>query len=416
MTTLPAHRRVKVQMGVVRPPPPARLPPLLAMLALGDTRGEPLAPLHPDAVMKAVRDESTGVTAEQIRLSAGFDPSTIPGLNSRTPTRLRDAIRLAFAGGAVAVDLIYIRIPGALPWEIDRPELVELLTPFLEGLHETMLVVPDSAGPPRLGPTAVEHPERAWDRIARFVQQHHSGWSDRYQIALLDAPEAGGVPPVALAGDVSLCRWRGEEEGLGRHGWRSAAAAVGGMLVSEGGLVVRRVDGRSMTLPPGRQILRDRRLDLGMKEQYVPPSPSTYFLELDIDPRRDHATILGECSLRAPTLAWPLPALRTVKSLHRRLVMAADLFTFRPVHEANAIALGLAISHVLQPFARAGVVVGPDGRGQPRVGHDMIKDPAAPGLLATVSAQLRPWCHSVQLRVEVHAGASSAVTLSTEAP
>lgn len=416
MTTLPAQRRVKVQMGVVRPPPPARLPPLLALLALGDTRGEPMALRHPDAVMKAVRDETTGMTAEQLRLSAGYDPNALPGLNSRAPSRLRDAVRLAFAGGAQAVDLIYVRIPGILPWDIDRPELVEILTPFLEGLHETMLVLPDSAGPPSLGPALAEPPEKAWRRLQRFVELHHSGWSDRYQVVLLDAPAAKGVPPVPLAGDLSLCRWRGEEEGLGRHGWRSAAAAIGGMLVADGGLVVRRVDGRSMTLPPGRPVTRDRRLDLGMRKEYEAAPPSTYFLEMNIDSRRESATLVGEASLRAPILAWPLPALRTVKSLHRRLVMAADLFTFRPIHDANAIALGLALNHVLQPFARAGVVVGPEGRGQPRVSHDMIKDAAAPGLLATVSAQLRPWCHSVQLRVEVHAGSSSSVTLSAEAP
>jgi hypothetical protein len=84
--------------------------------------------------------------------------------------------------------------------------------------------------------------------------------------------------------------------------------------------------------------------------------------------------------------------------------MAAELFTFQPVHSAQAVNMALAIAHVLRPFVDAGVIVGPDGRGLPIVDAEALRDPAAPGLVATLAVQVRPWCNVVRLKVDVQAG------------
>ena len=49
-------------------------------------------------------------------------------------------------------------------------------------------------------------------------------------------------------------------------------------------------------------------------------------------------------------------------------------------------------------------MVGPDGQGQPIVSGSAIKDSSAPMLAVDLSAQIRPWFQSVNLKVMVRNG------------
>lgn len=405
MSALATHRRISVKVGAAGVPLPPGIPPLLAMVVLAPPSAPFLSDLYPDAVVRAPNLRRESVTVEQVRLSNGQDVSRLPGLNGTAPSLLRDAVRLAFSAGAGSLDVVSIRIEGVMPWELDHPLLVEILEPLLEDLHETILLYPDLCGPPQLGPGAVTDSNQLWLRISRFLRLHRDGWSDRYQTVFLDAPDDGrAVPPLPLAADVAMVRWRGSLAQRVAHGWRSGAAALGGLLVADGGVVIQRVDGRYIPLPPGRWSKPSRETALRREPPAPLAPPSSTFVELDLDARTGMARVEGEMSFRAPSGAWPLPALRTVKSIHRRVVMAAELFTFQPVHPVQAVSLALAIAHVLKPYVEAGVIVGSNGQGLPIVDADVVRDPAAPGLVATLAAQVRPWCNIVRLKVDVQAG------------
>jgi hypothetical protein len=106
---------------------------------------------------------------------------------------------------------------------------------------------------------------------------------------------------------------------------------------------------------------------------------------------------------------WALPSLRTVKAIHQALTRAAEMFVFRPVQKVEAIALQTAIEMVLTPFYNLGIVVGPDGEGLPEVVGDAIPDYEEPMLTADLSAQVRPWCQSISLRIMVKSGSQPVI-------
>ena len=110
---------------------------------------------------------------------------------------------------------------------------------------------------------------------------------------------------------------------------------------------------------------------------------------------------------------WSLPALRTVKAIHHRIMFAAEQFVFRPVDSVNAFSLVTALDIVLRPFVEGGALVGPSGEGGPVLTGDTIRNRDAPGLVAEISAQLRPWCQDVKVRVAVDPGQQPSIDINT---
>jgi hypothetical protein len=114
---------------------------------------------------------------------------------------------------------------------------------------------------------------------------------------------------------------------------------------------------------------------------------------------------------RAPVGQWTIPALRTVKALHWQIVRASSLVTFQLVNPAQTFALQVAINEAIRPFVQAGVLVGPDAAGPPTVTTEMIRDPSAPGLVANISAQIRPWCRDIKIRVGLRSGGTPEIEM-----
>ena len=127
--------------------------------------------------------------------------------------------------------------------------------------------------------------------------------------------------------------------------------------------------------------------------------------------RRNRAVVRSEPTLRRPIGEWSLPAVRTAKAVHQRVVSAAEPYVFERLERAQAFALVAAVSESLGPFIAAGVLVGPDGSGPPEVTGGVDANPVAPGLHADVTAQLRPWCQLVSVRVALRGGAQPTLEL-----
>jgi hypothetical protein len=41
----------------------------------------------------------------------------------------------------------------------------------------------------------------------------------------------------------------------------------------------------------------------------------------------------------------------------------------------------------------------------------MIRDPSAPGLVANISAQIRPWCRDIKIRVGLRSGGTPEIEM-----
>jgi hypothetical protein len=90
----------------------------------------------------------------------------------------------------------------------------------------------------------------------------------------------------ALTGaDIALVRWRGDDDALLGHQWRSAAAVVGGLLSTDHG------QGRSLThrrapLRPPRAGQLDRRAQLSphRRQDEAPAAPSGFPSEVSGEP------------------------------------------------------------------------------------------------------------------------------------
>jgi hypothetical protein len=96
--------------------------------------------------------------------------------------------------------------------------------------------------------------------------------------------------------------------------------------------------------------------------------------------------------------------------IHQRLVEAADMFVFRPAREIEATALGASVELVLDPFFKKGIVVGPNGSGAPVVTSGVTRSRTEPGLYVDLTAQVRPWCQQVAVRVMVKTGEQPLLT------
>ena len=68
-----------------------------------------------------------------------------------------------------------------------------------------------------------------------------------------------------------------------------------------------------------------------------------------------------------------------------------------------------ALEMVLTPFYNLGIVVGPNGEGTPQVSAVALPDYAEPMLSADLSAQIRPWCQNISLKVMVKSGSQPQI-------
>ncbi|MFH1466866.1 MAG: hypothetical protein ABIO70_20955 [Pseudomonadota bacterium] len=403
-------RGVTVQVGSSPPITPRQQPASVCVVGLCASDAPWLSDLYPRALVRETRFRTRSCAVEQVRLRSRDALQGLPGLDGPTPSRVRDAVRLALSSGAEELDVVLARVNGARPWELDHEDVAEILGPALADQLGALLVYPDLGGPVSVAPGEGAAP---WERLRRMldaVRRFSPGWTQHYQVALIDPPAWWELDrPALLHGllgvDAGLCCWRGGEASLAAHAWRSASAVVAGMLAGDEGTVGAPLDGRSVALPPGRVGARDRRheLDLAGAATGSDPDPGAW-VALRLHAVRAVARVEGEPCFRRPVGVWNLPALRAVKTIHMRVVQAADAFTFRPATSSEAMSLANAVAEALHPFVGRGLLVGPHGMGNPEIGSGVVGQPPEPSLQATIAAQLRPWSQAVRVRVTVQPG------------
>lgn len=408
-----ARRGVSVRVGSARPAGSREEPVGVVVVGVCAPDAPWLADQFPRAVVRDTRFRDPYSAVEHIRLRSRDSVEGLPGLSGPHRSRVRDAVRLALSVGAPSVDVILARVGGAKPWQLDSHELHEALDGFLDLIPGAALVFPDLGGPIPVGPGTRHDPELRVQTALDSIRRITAKLPERYQIALMDHPELPGIDELRLfrgllGSDVGLCRWRGAEDRLREHGWRSCAAVVGGMLGAQGAEVGLSLTGRTIHLPTGRAIARHRVHDLSLHEDLALRSAEHEDLEtcveLALDSGLERALVLAEPTFRQPVGTWPLGALRAVKAIHRRLMEAAERFVFESVDEAHAVALGVSLRRVLRDFSERGLLVGPDGQGQPLVEGTPDRTPGEPSLVAVIDATLRPWSQKVSVQLSLRPG------------
>jgi hypothetical protein len=406
----PYKRGVSVRIGHVQPAVQRR--PMYGLCVVGVCLSDApwLADLVPQAVVRETRFRTADGAVEHLRVRARDDLASLPGLDGRAPSRVRDAVAVGLTAGAREVDVVMVRNGGALPWDLDHRTVNELLEPFLDELPGSVVVFPDLGGPTPTGPGTEIPSEERTRRFVRSIRRLAPGLVQRYQVGLVDTPPIGAREELDLlrgvvGADVAMCCWKGDTERLRAHAWRSAAAAVGGLLGGDAGDVGRGVAGRTVNLPAGRVFARSRARELTLSRSVdTPTATDESVIQLRLHPTRDRAEMLTEPTFRQPVGEWELPALRAVKIIHHQLVRTAQGFVFRNADDAQAVALASALQRTLRPHVNRGMLVGAGGEGLPKVRGGVDAYPGEPGLNAVVTAQLRPWSQRVVVRVAVKPG------------
>ncbi len=403
----PQQRGVSVRIGHAQPSASSRANHGLSIVALCRSDYPWLADHLPHAIVRETRYRSETGAVEHVRLRSRDDLAVLPGLTDRTPSRVRDAVLMALATGIHEVDVILARGVGIDPWDLGRREVRELIDPFLTELPGGVVVFPDISGPVDVGPGTGVSPADRVRNILAAVRPLAPGLTERYQIGLIDAIEVEPMEELellrGLAGaDLAMCRWSGAPDRMRTHGWRSAAAAVGGLLAADGEDVGRGIMGRTVQLPAGRVSGASRRPELLLEDEVAPQARiDDTVVELQMHERRETARVMSEPTFRAPQGEWNLPALRAVKIIHHRLIRAASTYVFRHANEGEAAALSASLQQALRPYTARGLIVGERGEGLPKITGGVDAIPGEPGLHAVVTAQLRPWSQQVIVRVAV---------------
>jgi len=414
----PPERGVSVHIGRTRPAPVVPGRPALCVAGVCPGEAPWLADLFPDAVVHDTRFRSAAAAVEHVRLRSRHDVQRLPGLTSRVPSRVRDAVRVALTAGVPQVDVVIARSRGAMPWDLERREVTELFEPFLAELLGAAVVLPDIGGPPDLGPGTADPPDVVLKRTSTAIRRLSDVFQQRYQVGLFDVPALDAERRVELfrrvaGADIALCRFTGSEHALATHGWRSAAAAIGGLLAANTTEIGTGLVGRVVPLPPGRAIARNRGELLALDEPAAAgEAGDDALVTLALHRKRDRAVVTGDASFRKPVGEWSLPALRTVKAVHHRLVQTAERFVFRAADDAQAMALANALEQSLRVWTAQGMLVGAGGAGAPSIRGGVDAIPGQPGLHAVVDAQLRPWSHNVVVRVAVRPGEQPEVEVA----
>jgi hypothetical protein len=350
----------------------------------------------PATVIRAGRLHHQSCAFEHTRLTGGSRLDLLPNLSSGPPSLLADAVASVLRAGASEVDLVLWRAAGNPRPDLLHPAITEQLPSFLADHRGAILLFPDL----KLAPAAQS--QRLLVLIARQI-------AESCQIVCLDAPDERPEALVAaLTGaDLALCRWRGDPDAMLGHAWRSAAAVIAGLLSTDRGQA-RSLTHRRAPLRPPRAGALDRKAQLNpyRRGDFEEPSPGETdgLVDLLIDPVDNVGVVRSEHSLRRPRGEWPLPALLTVKQVHRRVAEAADRFVFRSVTTQEALNLTSGLHIALRPFMERGLLVGERGVGSPHIEGAVLRDSTAPGLGATISGYLRPWMQRVSMRVMVREG------------
>jgi hypothetical protein len=405
------ERPVSVEVGVSpRKSRDRETPPDVCLVGIVPQGSRWLADVLPRNIVRdsQFRDEDAAV--EHIRLTSRDGLEYLPGLSGRSPSRIRDSVRMILGAGARSIDVVLVRANELQPWDLHRPEFLFAVDPFVANMLGTMMIYPDLGGPIPLGPGTAQDVEERVQRFVLAVKALKSRWVERYQVALLDVPDVGErltqrVLAATASSDASLCRWAGEPEMMHRHGWRSAASFVGGVVASRPGDVVGGISGSRAPLEGGRDVDSGRfdLLDLSDMRR-AGATDDQYFVEV-VPESADRGFIRSEPTLRSPVGSWSIPAIRVAKVIHWQVMQAASRFVFESADISRAIALAATVSRALQPYHRAGLLVGPEGDA-PTVRGGVVRDPAAPGLRVEIGALLRPWSHRVAVRVNLRQGSA----------
>lgn len=405
-----APRRTTVRVTLSPAPAPEEERSRVCVLGLmppGSPSLDSLAPRLGTALRRSSRlgadAAGGGVAIAQLRLRSADRGGLLPGLEAAHPSLLRDSVEVALTAGAPQVEALLVwPEPGETAW---GPQTLAALAPLLEQLPGALLLLPDLLGDPATGAPST-------DALVAVLRTLGPIWTQLYQVALLDLPAAAGAGWVreellsrVLGHDLALCAWEGTPRAVQAQGWRSAAAVVAGAMTAREDGRGRSARGLPLPLPPPRYVPEDHRGTLGFGGTPTLQAPADLpLVRVRLAPGAAGALqgrILTEPSLRRPLGSWPLPALLEVKDIHRRLVEAASRFVFQSADGEQALALALGLRRAVRAQVEEGLLVGPSGDGPPLVRSRALTDPAEPGLLATVSALLRPWALSVQLRLSV---------------
>lgn len=415
-------RKVDISIGVVPTDTRSDLPVGAAILGVLPPDHPWLPQVYPSAVVRATRYQSREESVAHMRFVPAQRLDGLPGLDGTSPSLLRDSVRLALSAGAPFVDIVVVRAGELQPWDVDSDVALGVLAPYLSELMETQVCVPDAVRPPGAPDS---DPDTQIERLLRVLRGLREAVRDNYQILYLDYPSGaedllGSVVNRAGSADVALCRWTGAARPMGAHGWRSAAAAMAGFQARADADLTGGSAGLAVRLSEGRRVRVTRHAELLPGLQRSAPRPMDQLVDLALHPAAGnpgspdtYAMVRDEPALRHPVGQWSLPALRTVKAIHHRIMFAAEQFVFRPVDSVNAFSLVTALDIVLRPFVEGGALVGPSGEGGPVLTGDTIRNRDAPGLVAEISAQLRPWCQDVKVRVAVDPGQQPSIDINT---
>jgi hypothetical protein len=416
---LPAiPQRVSVAVGSVHSGQhnPGAAPLLLVGIAPPDYPS--LAQLYPQNLLRATK-AGTRLGAEHIRLGTASSARFLPGLDGSAPSRIKDSVQLALAGGAPQVDVLLARIPGLMPWEMDDDDFQSTIDSMLYHQPGAVLVFPDLGGPCSVGPGTDQGIVTRLKRMVLATRKLSASWPERYQVACIDLPQA---PPDELRAamtrligiDAALVAWEGAPHRLQAHGWRSGAALVGSALAASRNQMSAPLMGRRLALPGGRRVqVAERMVQLRLTREQQQRDPLQDFqVRLSIRRGSEHANIESEGSFRRPLGEWPLPCLRTVKTINQRVQQSAEQLVFRSADATHAIALQTALQEALLPFVRSGIIEPGPGGGPPEIEAQADANPLSPSLGAKISLRLVPWQRAVKVNVSLKPGESPDVEVS----
>ena len=454
----PLSKRVQIDVSLARPHSSREEYPRLIVLGIVPYDAPIISELAPNTMIRRSSSTVEGPYVEQVRLSSMLQGKLLPGLKQKS--RLRDALQAILTSGAEEVDFILARKSDIECWQFDDADISGMFVGYLNINQGAICIFPDAGGP---WPRSIEYTEQnLWNSLPKEINRpllpiekiiasnsesevfssddfyeritkiqnlkniYASYISDNFQIALLDVPfsyekfidpsfcehELPQIIHSLQGGDFVLCSWTGSFIKLQQHGWRCTSAFVGGYLAAREDILTQSVVGHSFYLGTGRNITLERSSKLGgIKHKSIPSRFDDYGMVVEITTKRgkDVGQILSEVSTRRPDYEWSLPVLRTVKAIHQALTRASELFVFRPVKEVEAISLKNALEMVLTPFYNLGIVVGPNGEGTPQVSAVALPDYSEPMLSADLTAQIRPWCQNISLRVMVKSGSQPQI-------
>ncbi|MBM74783.1 MAG: hypothetical protein CMK59_05235 [Proteobacteria bacterium] len=420
----PLSKRVQIDVSLSRPKSARDEFPRLCVFGVVPFDSPVISQVAPHASIRRSASRVEGPYVEQVRLSSHLQAAFLPSLAQKS--RLYDSLSSILDSGAPEVDFILARIPGRNPWDLAEPDVVGMFVPYMNINQGSVCLFPDAGGPWPRSITSNEEYSDFDDRIRRLrqaLQAYAVHLSDNFQIGLMDLPYsykrmvdpifASEWPEVfhSLQGsDVGLCSWAGSFLQLRRHGWRSPASTLAGYVSSRTDLLTQSLIGHQIALGRGRNVIENRAVQLGAPAELpISPIVEENSIVLSIDKNKAQARVLSEMTCRRPMLEWSVPVLRTVKAIHQSLTRAAELFVFRPVQDIEAVALQSALELVLTPYYNLGIIVGSDGSGAPEVTAAALPDYAEPMLSADLSAQIRPWCQSISLRVMVKSGSQPVI-------